>query len=325
MKQLCLTNAQEHVNDYSFTRLLVNSFTRRLVNSSLLLVFLTGIAGNFFSCQTDGEYADWTGSGTPVRAEFKYLADPEARFAVEYAGMEIADTIPYNGQYLGRQIVNLSESQMSGLLRIYRLENGERILETEEQIRIAPLVITGDARYVYAAITLVQLAAGSPVQALSIPETPADSSAIALQFFYADERQPGEVRVSLLAVDQYSLIVKSYKLDNVPDTMKAEAGEIVLRRGEVSETVVLNLNHFGEANKGLAAKFYYRVYDADGNLLQDYKAASSVAKAAEIKFEAVTKNKIPYPVYKSTVMQWEFQAEDTPFASPKTILNGDKW
>jgi hypothetical protein len=39
---------------------------------------------------------------TPVRIEFKYLADPSAQFAVEYAGEEVADTLPYdNGKYGG--------------------------------------------------------------------------------------------------------------------------------------------------------------------------------------------------------------------------------
>jgi hypothetical protein len=292
------------------------------------LSILIVMAGILAACQTDGEYAGWTGRTTPVKAEIKYLADPDARFAIEYEGMELADTLPYVWSfgilmYESRQTVYVDENHMKGLLRVYRLENGERIPDMEKQVSVVP-VVQGRLE-TYSFITLVQLAAGGPLQVLSVPETQADSSSIALQFFYSDERQPEEVSVSLLAVDQYSLIMKSYKLDNVPDTMKVEVGEIALHRGELSETTVLNLNHFGEASKGLAAKFYYRVYDAAGNLLQDYKAASSAAKTAEIKPESIKRNSIYCPVYKSAVMQWEFQAEDTPFASPKTIMTGEKW
>jgi hypothetical protein len=295
-----------------------------LANCQLLIILLA-------SCQTDGEYAEWATRTTPVRAEFKYLAEAEARFAVEYDGKVVADTLPYSKP--GRianvsDVIYLNENRMNGLLRVYRLGNGERILETEEEIVISPVIVGpgGSNNNPYSAINLVQLAAGSPVQVMHSPETPADSSAIALQFFYGDGRQPEKVRISLLAVDQYSLITKQYKLANVPDTMKVETGEIALRRGELSETVTLDLNLFGEdLNKGLAAKFYYRVSDPDGHLLQDYKPASSAANAAEIKPESVTKNKIPRPVYQSAVMQWGYKSAAEPFASPTVLLNGEKW
>lgn len=292
-----------------------------LIFSCLLIAVAAGLT----SCQTDGEHADWTGRVTPLRAEFKYLADPEARFAVEYEGVELADTLPYDNrglQYLSRTSVYVKESQMSGMLRVYRLGNGGRTLDTEENINISPVVVVRADNY--STVNLLQLAVGSPVQVMHSPETPADSSAIALQFFYGDDRQPDEVKISLLAVDQYSLMTKSYKLDNVPDTMKAAVGEIALHRGELSETVTLNLNQFGEANRGLEAKFYYRVSDPEGAVLQDYRAASSAATSAEIKVE-VPSQKRTRPVYRSAVMQWEYRSAAVPFASPKVLMNGEKW
>ena len=307
-----------------------SGLTRSLVNlSTRLLVYLSTCL--LFSCQTDGEYADWTGRVTPLRAEFKYIADPEARFAVEYDGMELADMLPYdNGMwglaYVSKSSVYVNESRMSGLLRVYRLGEGEPTLDMEERIDVLPVIVAGGGygAGVYSAVNLVQLAAGSPVQVMHTPEQPADSSAIALQFFYGDARQPDAVTISLLAVDQYSLMMKSYKLDNVPDTMKATVGEIALRRGELSETVTLNLNQFGDANKGLEAKFYYRVSDPDGAVLQDYKAASTATNAAEIKAEVLTQKRTR-PVYKSAVMQWEYKSEAVVFASPKVLMTGEKW
>lgn len=296
-----------------------------LIFSCLLITVAAGLT----SCQTDGEYAEWTGRVTPLRAEFKYLADPEARFAVEYEGMELADMLPYDNrglQYVSRTSVYVKESQMSGMLRVYRLGDGERTLDMEESVNISPAVV-GSSQFganVYSTVNLVQLTAGSPVQVMHSPETPADSSAIALQIFYGDARQPDEVKISLLAVDQYSLMTKSYKLDNVPDTMKAAVGEIALHRGELSETVILNLNQFGEANRGLEAKFYYRVSDPEGAVLQDYRAASSAATSAEIKVE-VPSQKRTRPVYRSAVMQWEYKSAAVPFASPKVLMNGEKW
>jgi hypothetical protein len=294
---------------------------------SIISCLLIAVAAGLTSCQTDGEHADWTGRVTPLRAEFKYLADPEARFAVEYEGMELADTLPYSTerwglQYVSKSSVYVKESQMSGMLRVYRLGDGERTLDMEESVNISPVVVVRADNY--STVNLLQLAAGSPVEVMHTPETPADSSAIALQLFYGDARQPDEVKISLLAVDQYSLMTKSYKLDNVPDTMKAAVGEIALRRGELSETVTLNLNQFGEANRGLEAKFYYRVSGSDGAVLQDYRAASSAANSAEIKVE-VPSQKRTRPVYRSAVMQWEYKSAAVPFASPKVLMNGEKW
>lgn len=302
---------------------------------SIISCLLITVAAGFTSCQTDGEHADWTGRVTPLRAEFKYLADPEARFAVEYEGMELADTLPYSTemwglQYVSKSSVYVKESLTSGMLRVYRLGDGGRILDMEESVNISPVVVgsSQSGANVYSTVNLVHFAAGSPVEVMHTPETPADSSAIALQLFYGDARQPDEVKISLLAVDQYSLMTskpKTYTLANVPDTMKVELGEIALRRGELSETVTLDLHLFGEANRGLAAKFYYRVYGIDGTLLQDYMAASTAANSAEIKPELMSKNKIPRPVYQSAVMQWEYKSAAVPFASPKVLMNGEKW
>jgi hypothetical protein len=106
--------------------------------------------------------------------------------------------------------------------------------------------------------------------------------------------------------------------------MKAAVGEIALRRGELSETVTLNLNQFGEANRGLEARFYYRVSDPEGAVLQDYRAASAAANSAEIKAEVLA-SKRTHPIYQSAIMQWEYKSAAVPFASPKVLMNGEKW
>lgn len=298
---------------------------------SIISCLLIAIAGGFTSCETDGEHAAWSGRTTPLKAEFKYIADPEARFAVEYDGMVLADTIPYDNrglQYVSKSTALVNENRMSGMLRVYRLENGERNLDMEESIDISPVVVRlGGAANAYSTVNLLQFSMGAPVEVMHTPETPADSTAIALQFFYGDARQPEEVKISLLAVDQYSLMTskpKTYTLDNVPDTMKVEAGEIALRRGELSKTVTLDMNLFGAANKGMEAKFYYRVSTPDGAVLQDYRAASTAANSAEIKAEVLV-TKRTRPIYKSAVMQWEYKSAAVPFTSPRVLMNGEKW
>jgi hypothetical protein len=311
---------------------------KQLSIKTLQLSILIVMAGILAACQTDGEYAELMNRITPVRAEFKYIADPTARFSVEYAGLELADSLPYfftegNGalMYESRNVVYVNENHMNNLLRVYRLENGERKLDLEEQVGVLPVVVGGGGNYgenVYSAITLVQMAAGSPVQVLPAPEAPADSNSIAVQFFYSDALQPEEVKITILAVDGYSLITtkpKTYVLDSVPDTMKAEVEEINLRRNEISETVVLNLYQFKNPKAQLAARFFYRVSDSAGNVLQDYKAGSASTNSAEIKPASAIKNKIPYPTYKSAIMQWTYKSATEPFASPVVLQDGEKW
>jgi hypothetical protein len=58
----------------------------------------------------------------------------------------------------------------------------------------------------------------------------------------------------------------------------------------------------------LAARFFFRVSDPADNLLQDYKAASALANSAKIKPASAVKNKIPYPTYKSAIMQWTYKS-----------------
>ncbi|MDR0680556.1 MAG: hypothetical protein LBG15_01715 [Dysgonamonadaceae bacterium] len=191
------------------------------------LSILITMAVCFAACQTDGEYADdLVGRITPVQVEIKYLADPEARFAVEYADIELSDVLPryhISGlQYRSLRTAYIKENSMSNLLRVYRMENGERTMDLEEQVEVLPVVVQGDGN-VSSMINLVQLAAGNHVQILSVPEAPADSSAIALQFFYGDGRQPEAVKITVLAVDQYSLITakpKAYVIENVPAEIK---------------------------------------------------------------------------------------------------------
>jgi hypothetical protein len=296
---------------------------------TLQLSILIVMAGILAACQTDGEYAELMNRITPIRAEFKYIADPEARFAVEYAGVELGVFTLSGSQ--SRNTVYVNENRMNNLLRVYRLENDERKLDMEEQVGVLPVVVGGSGNYgdnVYSAISLVQLSAGSPVQVLPTPETPADSSSIALQFFYSDALQPEEVKITILAVDQYSLITtkpKTYVLDSVPDTMKAEVEEINLRRGEISETMVLNLYQFKNPTAQLAARFFYRVSDSAGNVLQDYKVGSTSTNSAEIKPASALKNKIPYPTYKSAIMRWTYKSATEPFASPVVLQDGEKW
>ncbi|MDR0768403.1 MAG: hypothetical protein LBE71_00615 [Dysgonamonadaceae bacterium] len=291
----------------------------------ILFLVLMGLAICFTACQTDGEYTPSMDRVTPVKAEFKYIADPDARFAVEYAGVELSDTLPYifnNGlgtvRFDSKKTAYVSENSMSNLLRVYRLENDERIVDMEAQVDVSA-VSTGFT------IPSAQLAADSPVQILSVPEAATDSSSTAVQFFYGDPSQPEEVDITILAVDQYSLLMKSYNLNNVHDTMKAEVGEINLQRGELSERVVLNFYQFKNPSGQAAAKFYYRVYDGEGTLLQDYKAASSATNAAEIKPESAVRNKIPYATYKSAIMQFTYKDTSMQFASPTELLKGEKW
>jgi hypothetical protein len=285
-----------------------------------------GLAICFTACQTDGEYTPSMDRVTPVKAEFKYIADPDARFAVEYAGVELSDTLPYifndglgTVRFDSKKTAYVSENSMSNLLRVYQLEsNGERTLKLEEQVEVLP-VSNGFV------IPLVQLAADSPVQILNAPPA-TDSSSIAVQFFYGDANQPEEVKLTILAVDFLSLAQKSYNLNNVPDTMKVEVGEINLQRCELSERVVLNFYQFKNPSGQTAAKFYYKISNpTDGNILQDYKAASSAANAAEIKPESAVRNKIPYATYKSAIMRFTYKDTSMKFASPTELLKGEKW
>ncbi len=130
-----------------------------------------------------------------------------------------------------------------------------------------------------------------------------------------------------MAVDQYSLLIKGNRLDNVPDSMKTVVKEFTLTPGKLSDGIPLNVDYYAGINRGLPARFFYRISDAsNGTVIQDYKAGNSASSTAEIKLSTVKRNNIPYPVYKSSLMQWEYQPEEMiPFASPAVLINGNKW
>ena len=298
-----------------------------------IVIFCLGVIILMFSsCQTDEEYVEWNDRMTPVRPAFVYMADNTARYAVEYAGIQLADSLPYWSSRTSSLTFTadrsyLRPSQLNSLLRVYRLEKGERILELEEELSISPLVVP--KADTYAAIGLIQLSAGAPVQVLTMNDNPADSTVASILFFYADGQQAlgaDSVRISIMAVDQYSLLIKGNRLDNVPDSMKTVVEEFTLAPGKLSDNIRLNVDYYTGINKGLPARFFYRISDAsNGTVIQDYKAGNSASSTAEIKLSTVKRNNIPYPVYKSSLMQWEYQSEEIPFASPAVLIDGDKW
>jgi hypothetical protein len=291
----------------------------------------------FSSCSTDGEYAYWEERTVPVMAFFQYMADNSVRYEVEYNNTVLADSLPYYSTVSGIGMVYssvsnyLRESWLNDTLRVYRLQNGGRSLELEQQLTLSPVVIRGSGQNTYSAINLLQFSADAPVQVFQTPETPADSSIIALQFFYANNAQPEQVKMTILAVDQYALLVKSNKLANVADSMKTVVAEFDLAKAVLSGAIELNLNLYGRLgangkpiSNGMAARFFYKVTDAGGTLIQNYDATN-----AEIKVTSTTKIKngvsIPRPTYKSGVMQWGYKSATVPFATPTAIINGDKW
>jgi hypothetical protein len=288
------------------------------------LLILTGLTVCLFACQTDGEDAGFlVDRVTPVKAEFKYLADPEARFAVEYAGVEVDNSLPFTNEigmirYESKKTAYIKENSMSNLLQVYRFENDERIIDMEAQVDV-PAVSTGFT------IPLVQLAAGSPVQVLNMPEAATDSNSIAVQFFYADPSQPEEVKLTILAVNRPSLDDAFNRLNNVPANAKDTMETITLRRSELNEPVILNPNLFKDSNSGLAARFFYKVSDLDGGILQNYP--NDVGNnPPEIKIiTRQTINFTSYSEYKSAIMRFGYKSAAEVFASPVTLLNGEKW
>jgi hypothetical protein len=284
----------------------------------------------FSSCQTDEEYVEWNEHITPVCPAFVYMADNTARYAVEYAGIQLADSLPYWSPRTSRLTFTadrsyLRPSQLNSRLRVYRLEEEGRVLELEEELSVSPIVVPRSDTYT--TIGLIQLSAG--VQVLEMNSSGADSTVTSLLFFYADDRQaPGadSIRITVLAVDQYTLLIKGNRLDNVPDTMKTVTEEFTLAPGKLSDDIQLNADYYSGINRGLPARFFYRISDAsNGTVIQDYKVGSSASSTAEIKLSAVKRDNIPYPVYKSSLMQWKYQSEEIPFASPEVLINGDKW
>jgi hypothetical protein len=284
------------------------------------LLILTGLAVCLAACQTDGEDAGFIGRVTPVGAEFKFIADPTAEFVVEYAGVEIDNN---------KKVAYIKENNMSNLLQVYRVENDKRTLELKEQVEVSPVIIKNNAdidinkRFT---IQLAQLAAGSPVQLLNAPPAPpsTDSSSIAVQFFYGDVNQPEEVKITILAIDQYSRALLISEGVSVPANMKDTITEINLQRGKLSEPVVLDLYRFKNNVYQMAAQFFYEVSDPVGNtILQDYSDITN-NNPVEIKISSKRKNSIPYSDYKSAIMQFEHK-DNILFASPVTVLNGEKW
>ncbi|MDR2058069.1 MAG: SusD/RagB family nutrient-binding outer membrane lipoprotein [Dysgonamonadaceae bacterium] len=66
MKHLSLTNAQEHENEYSFTRLLVNSLTHFRMKIYKFLILPVALACSFFACTDGFEEMNKNPNKTPV-------------------------------------------------------------------------------------------------------------------------------------------------------------------------------------------------------------------------------------------------------------------
>ncbi|MFT3739448.1 MAG: hypothetical protein QM786_11880 [Breznakibacter sp.] len=271
------------------------------------------------SCETNGDY-ETTDSFSTISTQLAYVADNSASYYIKF-GQTAFDTLSGTRMTSGKKYVALNE--MTDHLRAWLLNNdGTPTLQLDTMLTVKPTSV----------VNLIQVAPGGTLQLIDTQLTPADSASTAVRFFYADELQaPGseELLITVLAVDQYALMTTkpSYSIDNVAESLKTVVAELELSRGTLSVAVELNVNLYGNMNKGLSARFFYRIADAEtGVVIQDYRAGStSSTSTAEIKIESARKNNVPYPTYKSYVMQWTYKSEAIPFASPTVLMRGERW
>ena len=287
-----------------------------LGNIGILAYFLIG---TLVSCQTEAPY-DGEDSYSTLSAKIAYMADNDVRYHIMFGDTDFDTLSVHKMQSTGRHYRAVDE--MTEKLKVWSVaDDGSELLLIDSLLVLKPL----------STINLIQVASGAVPELIDPELTPTDSTSTAVRFFYADALQTSgadKVKVTILAVDQYALILKSYKIANVHDTLKTVVGEPELSLGELSDPIELNVNLYGKGgiNKGLSARFFYRITDAaTGMLIQDYVATSSITTSAEIKVESARKNNMPYAVYKSYVMQWKYKSVALPFNSPEVLMRGEKW
>jgi len=278
------------------------------------------------SCETQGDYLS-TDTYTTISARLSYAVD-SADYRVDFGNRKLATLS--SGSTLGSNLEYYAQDELTDSLKVWKIRDGEPAeLLLDTVVSIAPL----------GTFNFMQVAAGVPLQLVKDAAELTDSSQCQLQFFYTDPLQPERVTIDMLAVDQYAILLKGGKLASLPDTAKTVIASITLSRNKLSEPVIFNIQQFTRFNKGLSAKFFYRITNATtGTLLQDYNtknySSAASAKVAEIYIPLTKRNGKEYPAYKSFIMKWVYKSAELSFGTPPINLadldeyllaKGDKW
>lgn len=290
---------------------------------TLLLIFVL-----LTSCDTQGDYLS-TDTYTTISARLSYAVD-SVSYQINF-GNRTLDTLPsFPILSWEAKVGYYAQNELTDTLKVWKLTSGNPAeLQLDTVVSIAPR----------GTFNFMQVASGVPLQLVKDAATLTDNSHCQLQFFYADPLQPQQVTIDMLAVDQYSLLLKGGKLASLPDTAKSVIATFTLSRNQLSEPVIFNIQQFARFNKGLSAKFFYRITDtATGTLLQDYNTknynAAASSKVAEIYIPLTKRNAKDYPMYKSFIMKWDYKSTALSFGTPPINLNeldnyllakGDKW
>jgi hypothetical protein len=289
-------------------------------------LFLSIIGFVFYSCQTEAIY-DIEDVVAEISIAIPYLENPNARYRIDYGQVQVIDSLPFvnkNGvtyQFNTNKSVLLKEKNLNEELKIWRYQpNGTQILESTIPINF------NDKRK----IQLLQFADNSNLSLFEPINPPSDQrTQTNTQFFYADNNQPPQVNVTILAVDSFALLLASgQNPNNVSADKKREIKTITLNKGVLSEIVTLDLNLFKQAN-GLQTIFLCKITDAQTNtILQNYGTNNATTVNSQIIIPSTSgepsSTRGINPVNKFTLFQWKYNSPTTPFKA-NLLINGDKW
>ncbi len=278
------------------------------------ITILTSIMGFlFYSCETNGTY-EVKDVLVPTKASVVYMQNPAARYQIDFDNIRISDSLPYFDKknnllnFVSKEIYIKQNEEK--LIKIWRLgANGSQTLES------ATMVNSKNG------LQLLQMSDNLPLTYYIRPQAPpADKTTQTnVQFFYADTNQPDQVKITILAVEYLTFLIKGQNFDNLSDDKKKEIASFDLKKGDLSSVFTLDLDFYKEINK-VATGYYYKITNtATGTIIQDYNKLNKIIITA-----GPTPQTQLFPKFKTSLFKWSYTGVANPFMVVG-VINGENW
>ncbi len=267
----------------------------------------------FFSCETDAKY-EVTDRLTSLKVSIPFLENNTARYRIDFGDIQVTDSLPFIDNFsrlISNKAVFIKEKNLVKDLKIWRKNaDGSETFESSNLVNASK------------EIQLLQLIDKSKLVIFN-PINPNENNKtqIATQFFYADNLQPNQINISIIAVDFYALLLAFNNPNNVATNKKIEIKNFTLEKSKLSEIIFLDLDLFKQVN-GINTVYLYKITDIEtGSILQNYGVDNVSVSNSKIEIPA---NNNLYPKYKYTLFRLKHNSTLIPYKSNSLIV-GNLW
>jgi len=281
---------------------------RQVLGVIKTIICVSSIVLSVYSCQTDENYLDYD-TYSYVNSAISYFADGNVKYKIQFGESVLGDSLPYCTDS-SRLIYKVQGDDV--FFNTNNLTNHFKVWQYSQDLSSLTLKI--DTILTIQPEETVSLVQYSAKGTILFPPAPTlsndDTTKTSVFFIYSDNNQPDKVRIDILAVDYYNFLIKR-SIEKVGDEYKTVVAQINLTKNELSEEVIFDTNFYSEINKGLSARYFYAIYDAEGNLLQDFDT-----KKAKIDIETLEGLNTQY---RYVIMNWPYSSESILMGSPEEL------